>query len=70
MYQTRSEILGIAEWDSLEGALFYAEEHLTVWKISFFAENGERIRLVKNNDSKFELERMEDAIKEVVGEES
>jgi hypothetical protein len=47
MVQTRSESGGLEYFDTVQEALTYANEHEDVWKISFEAKTGERIRLVR-----------------------
>ena len=47
MFQTRSEENGIQTYITLIEALDMARRDNTIWKISFDAFNGERIRLVK-----------------------
>lgn len=47
MVQTRSESGGLEYFDTVQKALVYANEHEDVWKISFEAKTGERIRLVR-----------------------
>ncbi len=48
--QTRSEETGLASHDSLDAAFYAAKLDPTIWKISFNAEDGSRIRLVKHDD--------------------
>lgn len=48
--QTRSERNGLIYHTTLKDALEHAEKDLTVWKISFSLENGERVRLVSNEE--------------------
>jgi hypothetical protein len=48
MFQTRSELSGIAKFHTMKEAVEYAKEHPDVWKISFgLRQTGERIRLVR-----------------------
>jgi myo-inositol-hexaphosphate 3-phosphohydrolase len=58
-YQLRSEKTGMHYFDTLQGAFQYAREDRSVWKISFNASNGERIRLINNELGDFLLEPME-----------
>lgn len=46
-YQLRSEETGISYAPTIREALEFAEQDLTIWKISFNSEIGDRIRLVK-----------------------
>lgn len=50
LYQTRSEENGIENHTSVDKALKRGEEDGTIWKISFEAANGDRIRLVRSKD--------------------
>lgn len=61
MFQTRSECNGVRHEASLEAALEAAKADKTIWKISFGVPTGERIRLVRREDS-WVLERIEDII--------
>jgi len=45
--QTRSEENGIVVFPALEMAFDMARNDPTIWKISFNAEDGTRIRLIK-----------------------
>ncbi len=47
MVQTRSETTGILAHTTVELAFDAAERDDTIWKISFDAEDGSRIKLVK-----------------------
>jgi hypothetical protein len=51
--QVRSELTGLHYFSSIREALRYAKAHEDVWKISFDAENGERVRLVKDELTEF-----------------
>lgn len=54
MFQTRSELNGLSDFDTLDGAFMAAKNDRTIWKISFNAQNGERIRLIRlTEDSKW-----------------
>lgn len=58
MIKTRSEVNGIANYKTMELALDAARKDNTIWKISFDAKDGFRVRLVshtqKNNEWIFE----------------
>lgn len=45
--QIRSELTGIHDVASLEKAFAAAKEDSSIWKISFDAASGERVRLIK-----------------------
>lgn len=45
--QTRSEVTGIRNFPQIAEAMFAAKDDLTIWKISFNAANGDRVRLVR-----------------------
>jgi hypothetical protein len=47
--QTRSEMNGLVFFDTVAEAIRHAEIDDTVWKISFDASTGERIRLVREH---------------------
>jgi len=55
-YQTRSESSGIKEFPSLALALNEIKKDKTIWKISFNAKNGERVRLIRFGDGNFDFE--------------
>lgn len=46
-YQTRNHDGACLQWDTLEEAFAESKRDISVWKISFQAEGGERIRLVR-----------------------
>jgi hypothetical protein len=48
--QTRSEIHGIKEFDTLKSAFAHAKEDISVWKVSFMLVNREMVRLVRYGD--------------------
>lgn len=48
--QTRSEMNGLRFYRTLESAFADALYDKTVWKISFNAEDGSRIRLIRTPD--------------------
>ena len=52
--QVRSEETGIWSFSTIREALDAAKDDLTIWKISFDIESGERVRLVKNDNGFFE----------------
>ena len=58
MIQTRSEENGIDTLETLEKAISEAKRDPSIWKISFNAANGERIRLVKNDRGNWILENL------------
>lgn len=66
LFQTRSEEHGIAHWVTLEQALRKAETDLTIWKISFAAPDGSRVRLLRygNSPDTWMLRLMEDELKD------
>jgi len=45
--QVRSEKTGIRTFPTIKEAFDFAETNFDVWKISFDAANGERVRLVR-----------------------
>ena len=45
--QTRSEDNGLRNFSSVKEAFDHANEDRTVWKVSFNAEDGTRVRFVK-----------------------
>ena len=47
MVQTRSEETGLANFQTIKEAIEYAARHEHVWKVSFNAQTGERVRLIK-----------------------
>lgn len=49
--QTRSEENGLVELTSLKDAFDEAKKDKTIWKISFSLDNGERVRLTRQEDS-------------------
>ena len=49
-YQTRSEVNGINFHLTLEEAFQRAEVDDSIWKISFNAEDGTRVRLIRTNE--------------------
>ena len=56
-YQLRSETTGLQYVHTITDALIKTKKDPSIWKISFNAENGDRIRLVKydqpgNNSTK------------------
>lgn len=48
--QTRSEVTGIQTHQTIPDALNHAKQDRTVWKISFDAINGDRVRLVSRDN--------------------
>jgi len=46
--QVRSEETGLRYFRTVAQAFKYAEEDKTVWKVSFEAASGERVRLVRS----------------------
>jgi len=48
--QTRSETNGLKFHSTISDALHAAESDSTIWKVSFNAEDGTRIRLVKSHN--------------------
>ena len=46
-FQTRSEKNGLEFFETLKAAREHAKSDSTVWKISFFLETGESVRLTK-----------------------
>lgn len=67
MFQIRSEITGIREYETFEEAMKWAKEDKTVWKVSFSLVTGERVRLVRAGiGDAWILEQMSDAIKEAL----
>lgn len=62
--QTRSEENGLKFFRTLQEATDHAKKDLTVWKISFQSETGERVRLVKRG-GEFVYEPMEKAVQEL-----
>lgn len=48
MIQTRSETTGIKEFATFKEALIASKRDITIWKISFTLQTGERIRLVRS----------------------
>lgn len=57
--QTRSEANGIKHTPTIAVALKNAEEDTSIWKISFWTESGERVRLVRSTDNEWVLDQME-----------
>lgn len=53
-FQTRSEENGLQFFSSLKDALNTAEKDQSIWKISFSLPNGERVRLVRIVEWKYE----------------
>jgi hypothetical protein len=49
-FETRSEDNGLNEYQMLDEALEAAKKDKSIWKISFSALSGERIRLVRYTD--------------------
>ena len=49
MIQTRSEVNGLSEYPSVAHAFEAAKRDNSIWKISFNAEDGSQVRLVKEN---------------------
>lgn len=49
LVQTRSEENGIRDFDTVKEAIAHAKEDETVWKISFLAASGERVRLINTS---------------------
>lgn len=62
MYQTRSEVNGIAEHLTFEQAYSAAKKDSSIWKISWSLFERERIRLVKNEKGFFEVHQMADEL--------
>lgn len=52
-YQTRSETTGLNGFDTLKEAHEAAANDETIWKISFW-DDGQRVRLVRQPNGKFE----------------
>ena len=50
MVQTRNEVSKILNHDTLEKAFDHTLLDTTVWKISFDAATGERVRLIKTSE--------------------
>lgn len=50
LFQTRSETKGISNETTLFRALEAAKKDRTIWKISFNAANGDRVRLVTHDN--------------------
>lgn len=48
-FQVRSEETGLNNFATLDEALQAADRDRTIWKISFAAPSGERVRLIKEN---------------------
>jgi hypothetical protein len=48
--QTRSESNGLRFFTSVYNAFEAAERDSSIWKISFNAQNGERVRLIREFD--------------------
>lgn len=74
MYQTRSEENGILYCGSIYSALEAAKKDKSIWKISFNAFNGERIRLVRltHPDAEaqyFVLEQLADEVMKEMSED-
>jgi len=51
MIQTRSEHNGLEYHSTFKTAMVAAKKDVTIWKISFALETGERIRLVRDGFS-------------------
>lgn len=51
IFQTRSEKTGLDYFRNMRDAMNAAFYDRSIWKISFDAKNGDRIRLVRINDS-------------------
>lgn len=49
MIQTRSEVNGLSEYPLVKDAFNAAKKDGSIWKISFDAEDGSRVRLVEIN---------------------
>jgi hypothetical protein len=64
--QTRGEEDGLKLFHTVKEAYVYALNTPDVWKISFYADNGERVRLVRSEEepSQFFYEDLETRIKE------
>jgi len=63
--QTRSETGGLKFHQSISAALKHARRDQSVWKISFNAEDGTRIRLVRNQLNEWKLELIEIGVRNV-----
>jgi hypothetical protein len=58
--QTRSEINGIAYFDTILEALVAAANHDTsIWKISYDGVDGGRIRLIRTKDNGWKQENID-----------
>ena len=62
--QTRSEETGIKHFKKFEDALAAAKADESIWKISFNTSSGERVRLVRNDDNKFEVQQMMEVLQD------
>jgi hypothetical protein len=49
MIQVRMESGDIRSFPTLEDAFVFAQEFTSAWKISFNAETGERVRLIRED---------------------
>ena len=57
--QTRSEKTGLCFHNTLQNALDAAKKDHSIWKISFSLQNGERVRMIRNNGHEdFRLEQI------------
>jgi hypothetical protein len=52
--QVRSEETGTRNYPTFQEALDQAEIDISIWKISFDIETGERVRLTRNGNGFFE----------------